>query len=457
MKTVFIKIAIILFLVLSGTLRAQESLQGYIDEGLANNIVLKQRNIALEKAMISLKIANSYFSPTVGLLGNYTSGKGGRSISIPVGDLLNPVYSTLNQLTGSDKFPQIENVNQNFFPYNFYDARVHTTLPIINTDLIYGRKISQQQVVLQEYEADIYKRELIRNIKVAYYNFLSAAEAVRIFESALNRAEEGKRVNESLLENGRGLPAYVLRAQSEIESTRAQHAESERLVENAKLYFNFLLNRNGNAPILTDAIANSRVSGIDVAEADTISTQNREELKLLRESIDLNSNLVKMNKLFWVPKLNGFLDLGSQSIDWKVNPASRYYLVGVQLDVPLFAGMRNRNKIRMASLDLQSTELGYANNRQQIDLGAQAAKNNLLTSFQNFQSAQKQQEAAQSYQKLIEKGYKEGVNTFIEAIDAHNQLTQAQLRVSISRYRVLSAEAQYERETASYLLPTTEK
>jgi outer membrane protein TolC len=53
---------------------------------------------------------------------------------------------------------------------------------------------------------------------------------------------------------------------------------------------------------------------------------------------------------------------------------------------------------------------------------------------------------------LIEKGYKEGVNTFIESIDARNQLTSAQLLVTINQYRLLSAKASYERETASYEL-----
>jgi outer membrane protein len=450
MKTAISKLLFLVLFFSFGLAEAQSVLDSYVKEGLADNIVLKQRNIVLEKAMLSLKIANSYFIPTIGIQGNYTSGNGGRSISVPVGDLLNPVYSTLNQLTGSDNFPQIANVNQNFFPYNFYDAKVHTTVPIVNTDLIYGRKLSQQQVVLQEFEADIYKRELVRNIKVAYFNYLSATEAIKIYESALKRGEEGKRVNESLLENGKGLPAYVLRSQSEIETTKAQKADAERQVENAQLYFNFLLNRNGNEPILTSLDTQDEFSKLNLTVTDSISTQNREELKMLRESIEVNNNLVKMNKLFWVPKLNGFLDLGSQAGDWKVNSASKYYLLGVQLDVPLFAGNRNRNRVKMNNLDLKSSQLGLSNNSQQIDLSAQASKNNLFIAHQNYQSAQKQQEAASAYQKLIDKGYREGVNTFIEAIDARNQLTQAQLQVTLNRYRVLSAAAQYERETASY-------
>ncbi|HRG80643.1 MAG TPA: TolC family protein, partial [Cyclobacteriaceae bacterium] len=143
---------------------AQQALDEYIEIGLKNNLVLQQKNISLEKAMLSLKIANGMFSPSLTLLGNFLSGTGGRSISFPVGDLLNPVYSTLNQMTGTDNFPQIENVNQNFFPKDFYDVRARASMPILNTDLIYNRKIRENQTLLQEYEVIIYKRELIRNI-----------------------------------------------------------------------------------------------------------------------------------------------------------------------------------------------------------------------------------------------------------------------------------------------------
>src|SRR5688572_8604278 len=105
---------------------AQPVLDTYVAEGLRSNVVLQQRNISLLQAENSLRIARSYFLPSVTLQGDYTSGKGGRSIDIPIGDLLNPVYSSLNQLTGSDAFPQVQNVSQNFFPHDFYDAKVRT-------------------------------------------------------------------------------------------------------------------------------------------------------------------------------------------------------------------------------------------------------------------------------------------------------------------------------------------
>ncbi|MCU0397144.1 MAG: TolC family protein [Cyclobacteriaceae bacterium] len=430
----------------------QTVLDTYIDEGLKNNLVLEQRNISLEKAMYSLKIANGLFSPSLKLIGDFISGDGGRSISFPVGDLLNPVYATLNQLTGSDQFPQIENVTTNFFPREFYDVRARTSMPIFNTDLIYNRKISQQQVLLQDYEVAIYKRELIRNIKMAYFNYMSAREGVAIYESALTRAMEGKRVNESLLANGKGLQAYVLRSQSEIESIKAQLTDAERQLENSQLYFNFLLNRDPSETILTDYSPEADLSRAVLLIGETPDTQQREELFQLKTLQSLNENIVSKNKYFWAPRLSGFLDIGAQSENLIYTSQANFYLYGFSLEMPLFNGFTNRNRIAQSRLEVKNSELSYQLVQRQLHMSSQVSKNTLISAYQNYQSALKQLEAAESYQRLIERGYKEGVNTFIEAIDARNQLTSAQLSVNLNQYRVLIAEASLERETASYTL-----
>ena len=432
------------------TSSAQQALDEYIEIGLKNNLVLQQKNISLEKAMLSLKIANGMFSPSLTLLGNFLSGTGGRSISFPVGDLLNPVYSTLNQMTGTDNFPQIENVNQNFFPKDFYDVRARASMPILNTDLIYNRKIRENQTLLQEYEVIIYKRELIRNIKAAYFNYLGAREGVSIYQSALTRAQEGKRVNESLLANGKGLPAYVLRSQSEIENIKAQLVDAERQVENAKLYINFLLNRDADEEIITAYSAEENLLNASLLIQEPATVQKREELMQIQTLKGLNENLLSMNKLYWSPKISGFVDLGAQAENLSYTSNANYNLIGVQLEMPLFAGLTNRHKISQSRLEIKNTELSASQINQQLNLSTQFSKNSLISAFQNYHSAQKQLEAAQSYQRLIDKGYKEGINTFIEAVDARNQLTSAQLLVTLNQYRVLIAEANLERETAAY-------
>lgn len=446
MRTLLTKVALLCSLsaiILSA--KGQTLLDSYIQEGLKNNLVLQQKNITLDKALLSLKIANGMFSPSLTLLGNYTTGDGGRSISFPVGDLLNPVYTTLNQITGTENFPTIENVNQNFFPRDFYDVRARASMPLVNTDLIYNRKIKAQQAVLQESEINVYKRELIRNIKVAYYNYLAAQQVVQIYESALTRAAEGKRVNESLLENGKGLPAYILRSQSELENVNAQLEDARRQVINAQLYFNFLLNRDGDASI--ESIRE------DSFEDDPNATaQTREELAQVQTANLIQQDVLAMTRMFWTPRISGFIDVGAQAEQMRYNKNANYYLIGLQLEMPLFAGFTNRNKIAQSRLDVKQTELTVQQTNRQLNLSAETARNAYLTAQQNHRSAQKQLEATQSYQRLIEKGYKEGVNTFIEAVDARTQLTSAQLQLTLNRYRTLVALANLERETASFNL-----
>lgn len=452
MRTVLISA----LLAMAGSVCAQQNaLDRYISEGLEKNIVLQQKSVSLEKALTAIQTAKSMYLPSVSFQGAYQTADGGRNIPLPIGDLLNGVYSTLNQLTNSQRFPKIENQTINFLPRNFYDVKVRTVVPIINTDIGYSKKISEQQAQLKEYEIDTYRRELIGNIKSAYFNYLTALQSVSIYRSALELAEEGKRVNEKLLENGKGLPAYVLRATSEIETIRAQVSAAEQQAANARLYFNSLLNRSAEEPIDTSFDINPALAQANAAMLSESDIRNREELRSLSKAVELNETAIKMNRSFNIPKLNGFLDLGSQSEDFHFNDKSRYYMAGLQLEIPIFAGNRNKQKIRQAELDLRFAELSRVHYTQQIKLAADVALNNLRSAWQTYNSTLKQLEAAESYQRLIEKGYRAGTHTYIETVDARNQLTMARLSVVINTYRVLQAAATLERETAAAVIGST--
>ena len=70
-------------------------LESYIAEGLKNNLNLKQKNLSYLAALEDLEIARGAFFPDIRFNARYTVADGGRLIEFPVGDLLNPVYSTL--------------------------------------------------------------------------------------------------------------------------------------------------------------------------------------------------------------------------------------------------------------------------------------------------------------------------------------------------------------------------
>ncbi len=449
-------VLIVSFLAFFASASAQEPLAAYIDTAFRNNLVLQQRHVSLEKAVTALKSAKSLYLPSVNLEAAYQTANGGRNIPLPIGDLLNPVYNTLNQLTQSSQFPTIENETINFLPRNYYDAHIRTTLPLINTDIGHNKRIHEFQVRLSELDVETYKRELIKEIKVAYFGYLSAVQSVDVYRSALALAEEGKRTNERLVEHGKGLPAYVLRSEGEVATAEAALTDAEQQEKNAKYYFNSLLNRDAAAGI--DTVFDPDNALLEVAgllHGEAQSTSTREELQALATAVGIRETTLKMDKQYAVPTLNAFLDLGSQSEGFRFNNQTRYYMAGLQLTFPIFNGNRNRYKAQQSQLDLRNARLQLAEVNRQLELSHSVALSGLRSAWGNYEAAKRQLAAAQAYQRLIAKGYQAGTNSYIETVDARNQYTSARLALSVSTYRVLSAAATVEREQASYPLTTT--
>ncbi|NDC79267.1 MAG: TolC family protein, partial [Chitinophagia bacterium] len=215
-RTIFGCASGVALLLSAQSLRGQSVLDEYVSEALGSNLVLQERRVSLEKAMLAIREAKTLFGPTVSFETQYTLAKGGRLISFPVGDLLNPVYATLNQLTASNRFPQIPNVEEQFLPDNFYDIRIRSSMPLLNPEIRINRDIRVRQAEHTQSEIDTYRRELVKEVKSAWYDHLMTHQAVAILESALGLVEEGLRLNRSLLANGKGLPAQVVRAEAEV-------------------------------------------------------------------------------------------------------------------------------------------------------------------------------------------------------------------------------------------------
>ena len=422
-------------------------LDEYVTTAFQQNITLQQKSIQVEKAMIALKTAQSLYQPTVAFQGGYQSGEGGRSIAFPVGDLLNPVYSTLNALTKSAAFPQIANVETNFFPRDFYDVKVQTSMPLYNKDISYNKQIQEQSISLQREDVSLYKRELVKQIKTAYFQYLLSLGLQKVYENALNLAVEGKKVNEKLLANGKGLPAYLLRSDSEIANIQAQMADAAKQSQAAQMYFNFLLNRELRAEIRIDFEVEKALAAVY-----TITPGAREELSLLSKSIQIQETVLKMNESFYLPKLNGFVNLGSQSTLGNITSKSGYYFLGLQMDIPIFSGKRNLYKVKQTQLDIATAKNAYDLSSKQFNMAAEIAQKNVQSSLVSFQASTKSYEAASSYLRLIEKGYKEGVSTYLETVDARNQWMNATINYQLKQFNVLIAAAAYEREAASYPL-----
>ena len=133
---------IILFL--PSLLQGQSILDEYIRTGLESNLALNRKLAGYEKSIEALHESRSLFYPNISFNARYTRSEGGRVIDIPVGDLLNPVYYTLNSLLSSNLFPMIENQQVPFLRPREHETRIRVTQSVFNTDIYFNSRIKKR-------------------------------------------------------------------------------------------------------------------------------------------------------------------------------------------------------------------------------------------------------------------------------------------------------------------------
>ncbi|MFC4231399.1 TolC family protein [Parasediminibacterium paludis] len=443
------KYLIFLFLLSIGfNSKAQSNIDKYISLGLNNNQSIQQQNFELSKAMYALKEARTLYYPNVAFNTTYTLSQGGRVIGLPLGDLLNSAYATLNQLTASNNFPKLQNQNIQLNPNNFYDVKLRTTYPIFNPDIKYNYRIKDEQVNLQQLEVTLYKRELVKEIKTAFYQYIQSLKGVAIYKNANELVKENLRINNALFNNQKVNRNVVLRSEYEVRKIESAWIDANKNSQNAKAYFNFLINRPLSDSIITDEFTN--IPSLENESSQDIS--KREELGKLSIVKEINANLIHLSNTYRLPKVSAMLDAGAQNFDFKINNHTPYFLFGLSVDWNLFAAGKNKYKVKEAEAALNSTIKQTDYVKSQIEVQLSTAINTYKASLKVYDNTLFQEKAAlRNYNDLL-KLYKEGQALYIELLDAQNQYITAQLQSSIALMDTWAKYAEVERANSSYPL-----
>jgi outer membrane protein TolC len=430
------------------TAPAQSILEGYLKKGLDSNLALRRQHFDLEKAQLDLQRAKSLFYPQADFTSQYTLANGGRKQDIPIGDLLNNVYSTLNELTSSNKFPQVPNQSIAFLPNNFHDTKLEVSVPVINQGIRYNQQIKAEMIHTEQAQMDVYKRELVKNIKQAYYRYLQADRSVAIYNNALSLVQENLRVSEKMVQNNVATKESTLRAKAQVSQVQASLIEAGNNRKNAAAYFNFLLNQ----PLETTVMVDSTLSGQYKVPEPAIAEipTGREELAQLKSTQKILTTNLKLNRSYLIPTLNAFYNIGFQGFGLKFNGDQFYQLGGLQLRWNLFRANDNKYKIQQSQFDLEALSNQYKEVEQQLSLQVRTAYNDYYSSLQSLQAIQDEVQSAQETYRFTERRFREGQALQLELTDARTQLTNAQIRYSLAQLTVLNKTAEVERATASY-------
>ena len=403
-----------------------------------NNDQLKSKNFQLESAGHLLKEARSLYGPTVSFGTQYTLAAGGRSIQFPVGDLLNPVYATLNQITASNAFPQIDNVNEQFLPDNFYDARFRISQPVYYPDLAINRQLKQEAIVLKQLELKAFKRQISKEVMHAYFQVESSKKAIDIFRAADTLLREASRTTQSLIRNGVALPSALSRIETQMASITAQQIDAASNHQNALRYYTYIVGSN-------ETFATIDLS--DLPATEEVFGHQREEIDQINQGIKMQNLAVQKENQFYLPKVGLQLDLGSQAFDFGFEP---YAILGVNAEINLFDSKRHKFRKAAAKADIMAAESQKENVSEQIALQSAVARQNLISAIDQAKTFQPRIAATDKIYKEVFQKYKEGTANYLELLDAQTQVTQLKIQYVLSRQNAWMKWADYMYATAAF-------
>lgn len=412
-------------------------LDSYIQQGVESNLALKQQNLELEKALKAIDIAKSNFSPKISFNPNYTLALGGRRLQFPVGDLLNPVYSTLNKLTQSNNFPQIENVNEQLAPNNFHETKFSVQYPIYNTDIKYNLLIQKELLQTEEAKKKVLEYELRHNITIAYYQYLQVLEGIKIIENSKDFLNRFLQLNQKLVTNNVATKEVILSAEYEISKLDQQLATMEKNKNIAKSYFNFLLNRDLNEKVEVDAeFAKTLPIVENLEDLKQKSLISRPEFNQLRAAVQVSQTAIKMQEMnAKYPQLFVGGSLGFQGFGYTFKDQT-YGIAQIGLNWDLYHGKEKQHKIQQAKIQKNILETKIDEVKNQVKMQVAQAYYELAASKEILDDAKVNINKTEGILKIVESKYKNGSAIYIEVLKAQNDDLVAKMTESVNRFDV---------------------
>lgn len=412
-------------------------LQTYLEEGIAGNLALKQQNLEIEKALKGIDIARTNYFPQVNFSPSYSVAFGGRKIQIPIGDLLNPVYSTLNKLTDSDAFPQVENASEQLAPMNFHDTKLEIKVPLFNTDIRYNVALQKDLLVTEEAKRKFLEYELRHAMEAAYYQYLQSLEAVQIYENSEKLLESYLRLNQTLVQHEEALKDVLLSSEYELSKVQQEKAVAEKNTRLAQAYFNFLLNRKLEEPVLADtAFFHSLPPKLSLEEYTETAFRNRPEFEQLNAGLKTTQTLLRMQeKNAVLPQVFMGANTGFQGFGYTFRDQA--YMVGqIGLNWPIFHAGEKKIKIQQTRISGEILRTKTEEAKKQVEMQVYRSFHELETALSALGSKERDLARTEKIFQLVNSRYKNGAAIPLEVHKAQNDRLIAQLSHSLGKLEV---------------------
>lgn len=439
----------------------EEGLQQVVDEALQANLQLRASGASVQQRLAALEQARARYWPAIDFAARYTVSDGGRTLEIPVGDLLNPVYETLDQMLVAQgqppQFPRVSNQTIEFLRNPEQETKIVLQQPIYEPRIGPAVDANRAQVTRAEADLAALRSQVIRDVKQAYYAWLAAGQAVTVLDATLEATRANLAANESLYRNGRVTRDLVYRAEADVLEIEQQRLATASRVRIARSYVNLLRNAPLAQPLPRadlDAATIERFRGrlvrtlagrqLDARALQDLAWQRRQELKSLDAAIVAGLAQQDLARAAFKPSLGLGAEAGIQGTDYGFDDEDRYVLASLVLRFNAFRGGADRAALDEARALTEQLRATRDLAGQQVRLEVQQALETFEVAEASLDTAVKRAEAASGAFRITSRKRDLGQVNQAEFIDARRAYTDAELNVTRVRAEYLARLAELE-------------
>ncbi len=421
-----------------------QTLDDYIREGVEKNLALRQQRLALDVSNETVGEARGGFLPSITLNARASELYGN---VINLGNLINPAYSTLNQLTGSSAFPTNLDIR---LPLQ-RETKLELRQPLIQPKVLFNYQIKNHLRDATEAETEAKTRELVAQIKTAYLNYAKTLKVVELYEQTIPLLEENVRVNQSLVKNEKATKDALFRAEAELADVKQRQAVALRLNDASKQFFNFLLDRPLASPIALISDSSFEMLSVSLESAQEKS-KSREEFKQVQSVVQAAEKSVSIYTADFLPTLSLGIDYGFQGNRYDFSSDQDFAIVSLIAQWNIFNGFQDKAKREQATLEANRLKTRYKELESQIALQVRTTFDEARVAEQNISVAEARLKAAEESFKIVSKKYAQGQASQVEFLDSRATFTNAGINAIITRYDALIKQAELERVAATFNL-----
>jgi outer membrane protein TolC len=402
-----------------------------------NNKSLKIKSYEEQYTHEEIKISQANMLPSVNASGNYSYYFDRQVIFMP------------GTFTGNETEPVVDVAVGGKNTFNTY---VTLSQPIVNESARRQIKAAKLQNAIGGLNTKDYKSNLTLEVSVVYLKILLIQESIRLNEQSLKRNNRSLADSRSLYVQGKSLKIDTLRNFILVENLKTTLAHLENQHRVSILHLKQILGLEAQIEV---TLSDSLKHDVEVRFFDAVEKSyqevftNRPDLQQKQLNIELSRNLLSQNRAMRLPTISlvGAYQIQAQADNIKFEsyrwPKTSF--VGLQANIPLFSGNRINSKIRQSTIQLEKSELEYADAKDKTETEIATLENNLKEVFQRLTTQQKTVEAAQMNFNIVNDRYQNGLSSRLELSDAELALTEAKMNQLYSIYNVKIAKLQLDK------------